>query len=70
MDIDYQMLLAVAVEEARLGLQECGVPVGAAVFDLQGHLLGRGYNRQMQDGDPSIHGETHPLLWNEDKGSP
>jgi len=58
MNIDYAKLLAVAVEEARLGLQEGGVPVGAAVFDSSGHLLGRGRNRRVQEDDPSIHGET------------
>lgn len=58
MNIDYANLLAVAVEEARLGLQEGGVPVGAAVFDRSGHLLGRGHNRRVQEDDPSIHGET------------
>ncbi len=58
MSIDYDELLASAIEEARLGLQEGGVPVGAAVFDFQGRLLGRGHNRRVQNGDPSIHGET------------
>ena len=58
MGIDYQKMLATAIEEARLGLKEGGVPVGAAVFDLEGHLLGRGHNRRVQEGDPSIHGET------------
>jgi creatinine deaminase len=58
MGFDYELMLAAAIEEARLGLKEGGVPVGAAVFDLQGHLLGRGHNRRVQDGDPSLHGET------------
>ncbi len=51
-------MLAVAVEEARLGLAEGGVPVGAALFGADGSLLGRGHNRRVQDGDPSVHGET------------
>ena len=50
--------LAVAVEEARLGLAEGGVPVGGALFGADGVLLGRGHNRRVQDGDPSVHGET------------
>jgi len=50
--------LAVAVEEARLGLAEGGIPIGAALFDADGNLLGRGRNRRVQDGDPSMHGET------------
>ena len=56
--IDYNALLQVAIEEARQGSAEGGIPVGAALFDLQGGLLGRGHNRRVQDDDPSIHGET------------
>jgi len=51
-------MLAVALEEARLGLAEGGIPIGAALFDGRGRLLGRGHNRRVQEGDPSIHGET------------
>lgn len=55
---DWQSMLAVAVEEARQGLAEGGIPIGAALFDDQGRLLGRGRNRRVQEGDPSVHGET------------
>ncbi|HEX3131141.1 MAG TPA: nucleoside deaminase [Thermoanaerobaculia bacterium] len=55
---DYQSLLAVAIEEARQGLSEGGIPIGAALFDAEGRLLGRGHNRRVQEGDPSVHGET------------
>jgi cytosine/creatinine deaminase len=51
-------LLEVALEEARIGLDEGGVPIGAALFDRDGRLLGRGRNRRVQEGDPSAHGET------------
>jgi cytosine deaminase len=51
-------MLAVALEEARLGMAEGGIPIGAALFDPAGQLLGRGHNRRVQDGDPSAHGET------------
>jgi len=54
----YQRMLAVALEEARLGFDEGGVPVGAAMFTSDGKLLSRGRNRRVQQGDPSIHGET------------
>jgi len=54
---DFAMLL-VALEEARVGLAEGGIPIGAALFDSQGKLLGRGHNRRVQEGDPSAHGET------------
>jgi len=56
--IDPRSLLDVAIEEARIGLSEGGVPIGAALFDGKGNLLGRGRNRRVQESDPSIHGET------------
>ena len=51
-------MLAVALEQARLGMAEGGIPIGAALFDSTGRLLGRGRNRRVQHGDPSAHGET------------
>ncbi len=51
-------MLAVALEEARLGLAEGGLPIGAAIFRADGSLVSRGHNRRVQLGDPSIHGET------------
>lgn len=56
--MNYEKLLAVAYAEAKSGLDEGGVPVGAALFDSEGVLLGRGRNRRVQENDPSIHGET------------
>jgi cytosine deaminase len=56
--VDPLDLLAVAVEEARAGLAEGGIPIGAALFGPDGALLGRGHNRRVQDDDPSVHGET------------
>lgn len=47
-----------AIEEARQGMTEGGIPIGAALFDGEGKLLGRGHNRRLQDGDPSMHAET------------
>ena len=57
-DLDYGAMLRVAVAEARQGLSEGGIPIGAALFDSEGQLLGRGHNRRVQEGDPSLHGET------------
>src|SRR5438477_12108298 len=51
-------MLKTAMEEARLGLGEGGIPIGAALFEGNGKLLGRGHNRRVQEGDPSAHGET------------
>lgn len=50
--------LAVALQEARSGLAEGGVPVGAALVGPDGAVLGRGHNRRVQDDDPSVHAET------------
>ena len=58
MTTDYQAMLRVALEEARLGLAEGGIPIGAALFDSDGKPIGRGHNRRVQEGDPSVHGET------------
>jgi cytosine/creatinine deaminase len=55
---DYNMMLEVAIAEAREGLSEGGIPIGAALFDKDGKLLGRGHNRRVQEDDPSVHGET------------
>ena len=54
----YQRMLAVALEEARLGFDEGGIPIGAAVFRCNGELVSRGRNRRVQQDDPSVHGET------------
>jgi cytosine/creatinine deaminase len=57
-ELDYRAMLKVAIEEAREGLGEGGIPIGAALFDAQGKLLASGHNRRVQENDPSIHGET------------
>jgi cytosine deaminase len=56
--LDYSAMLDVALAEARKGLAEGGIPIGAAIFDEQGKLVAAGHNRRVQDGDPSLHGET------------
>jgi cytosine deaminase len=56
--MNYAEMLAVALAEARKGLAEGGIPIGAAIFDSSGRLVGAGHNRRVQDGDPSLHGET------------
>jgi cytosine/creatinine deaminase len=53
-----EAMLRTAIEEARLGLSEGGIPIGAALYRVDGTLLGRGHNRRVQENDPSIHGET------------
>ena len=54
----YEAMLQTALGEARVGLAEGGIPIGAALFSREGELLGQGHNRRVQEGDPSAHGET------------
>ncbi|MDA8371436.1 MAG: nucleoside deaminase [Nocardiopsaceae bacterium] len=54
----YSEWLEIALEEARTGRGSGGIPIGAALIGRNGELLGRGHNRRVQDGDPSVHGET------------
>ncbi len=56
--LNFEAMLDFAIEEAKIGLAEGGIPIGAALFDCEGKLLGRGHNRRVQEDDPSIHGET------------
>jgi cytosine/creatinine deaminase len=54
----YKEMLTVALEEAQLGREEGGIPIGAALFKRTGELVSRGHNRRVQQNDPSVHGET------------
>lgn len=51
-------MLITALDEARTGLAEGGIPIGAALFTRDGELLGSGHNRRVQDNDASVHAET------------
>jgi creatinine deaminase len=55
---NYMAMLEVALSEAQQGLSEGGIPIGAAIFDRGARLIGKGHNRRVQNGDPSMHGET------------
>jgi creatinine deaminase len=55
---DPHAMLAVALAEARAGMDEGGIPIGSALFDASGALLGRGHNQRVQRDDPSAHAET------------
>ncbi|HLS54770.1 MAG TPA: deaminase [Zeimonas sp.] len=57
-DVDHEAMLRVAIDEARRGLAEGGIPIGAAIFSRSGELLGAGHNRRIQENDPSVHAET------------
>src|ERR1700754_544959 len=56
--MDAAAMLEVACQEARKGLAEGGIPIGAALFSVDGVLLGKGHNRRVQQDDPSLHAET------------
>jgi cytosine/creatinine deaminase len=56
--IDHHAMLEAAIAEARIGMEEGGIPIGSALFDAGGALLGRGHNRRVQQGDPSAHAEV------------
>ncbi|GAC1415912.1 MAG: nucleoside deaminase [Acidobacteriaceae bacterium] len=58
MALDNQKMLGAALDEARKGLAEGGIPIGAALFGTDGGLVSSGHNRRVQDGDASSHGET------------
>lgn len=49
-----------AVEEARLGLEEGGIPIGSVLVH-QGKIIGRGHNRRVQKGSTTLHGEMDAL---------
>lgn len=55
---DFRAWLDVALEEARAGLDEGGIPIGGALIGVDGTVLGRGHNMRVQQDDPSVHGET------------
>lgn len=57
---DDSRFLAVAIEQARLGRDEGGIPIGAALV-VDGKVLGAGRNRRLQDGSAIRHGETDAL---------
>ena len=53
-----QELLQAALEEARQGLREGGLPIGAVLANRQGQVVARGHNLRVQCGDPTAHAET------------
>jgi cytosine deaminase len=51
-------LLSEALEEARKGLREGGLPIGSVLADPAGRIVARGHNLRVQSGDPTAHAET------------
>jgi len=56
--MNLQTLLQAATDEARLGLQECGLPIGSVLTDPEGQIIARGHNLRVQTGDPTAHAEV------------
>src|SRR5512135_1232778 len=52
--------LMAAIEEARLGLAEGGIPIGS-VLVIDGKIVGRGHNRRIQNGSPTLHAEIDAI---------
>jgi len=53
-----QELLREALAEAKLGLQQGGLPIGSVLVDKHGNIVARGHNLRVQTGDPTAHAET------------
>ena len=56
--MDIQVLLQAALEEARLGLREGGLPIGSVLADSEGRIVARGHNLRIQTADPTAHAEV------------
>lgn len=56
--MDIPTLLQLAVDEARLGLREGGLPIGSVLADPDGRIVARGHNLRVQTGDPTAHAEV------------
>jgi cytosine deaminase len=52
--------LLASIEEARAGLAEGGIPIGSVIVH-DGKIIGRGHNRRIQRGSPTLHGEMDAL---------
>jgi cytosine deaminase len=50
-----------AISEARRSLEEGGIPIGAALMDDEGHVIGAGRNRRVQKNNPILHAEIDCL---------
>jgi cytosine deaminase len=56
--MNHHTLLHEALEEARNGLREGGLPIGSVLADREGRIVSRGHNLRVQTGDPTAHAET------------
>ncbi|VEU23993.1 DEKNAAC105297 [Brettanomyces naardenensis] len=61
MTFDDKLGLQVALEEAKKGFEEGGVPIGSCLLTEDGKILGRGHNLRVQKSSATLHGETSCL---------
>lgn len=54
----YAVLFQEALQEAKAGLREGGLPIGSVLADREGSIVARGHNLRVQTGDPTAHAET------------
>ena len=54
------MFMKAAIDEARKGLRERGIPIGSVLVS-KGKIIGRGHNKRVQDNDPILHAEIDCL---------
>ena len=54
----HQRLLREALQEAKLGLSEGGLPIGSVLADSRGQVIARGHNLRVQTSDPTAHAEV------------
>ena len=58
--LTYEQFLQAAIEEARQGLSEGGIPIGSVIV-CRGEIIGRGHNRRVQKGSAILHAEMDAL---------
>src|SRR5689334_24934421 len=56
--MDMKTLLRLALDEAKLGLHEGGLPIGSVLAQPDGRVIARGHNLRVQTGDPTAHAEV------------
>ncbi|KAF3904285.1 hypothetical protein AA313_de0209018 [Arthrobotrys entomopaga] len=53
--------MKIALEEAQIGYDEGGIPIGSVLVSLDGKILGRGHNMRIQNSSPTLHAEMSAL---------
>ncbi len=59
-DLSMDEFLQAAIDEARIGWDSGGIPIGSVIVH-EGKIIGRGHNKRVQQGSPTLHGEMDAL---------